>query len=420
MPRTLLTFLAVLPAVAVAQVPQWLTYQGRLLKAGGTEPETGAKRLGFAIFDAATGGAALWSESQTLGLTDGYYSALLGGQVPLSAAALGGDRWLEISVDNTPLAPRQSIGSVPFALVASSVSGGRVSASSAMVTGSVGIATGSPAAQVHVVGSAAQGAGPGTVGINGVAYSTLAGTGTSFKQSGVAPGDVVVVTTTANTSYSRLVTEVLNDATLTVNAAYPAAFSGASYIIQKPVARFDGADGTPRLAVNGLGDVGVGTLTPAAKLDVMGTIKGGGVLAGTFYSAPTSAVSIKGSSPTYNSWADIADSALAFVLERPATVFVTYAISVQPSAQPGSEHVVTRLAVDGSPFRSTGAHYQPFCAGDCNVTLTGSLVLNLAAGSHSVSMQWMTYGNTITWSNDPAWCEGYCGARTITALAFHQ
>lgn len=413
--RSLLTLLVVLSSGALAQVPQRLSCQGRLLKAGGTEPETGVKRIGFAIFDAATGGAALWSESQTLGLTEGYYSALLGAQVPLSAAVLGGDRWLETSVDNTPLAPRQPMGSVPFALVANSVSGGKVSASSATVAGSVGIATSSPSAQVHVVGAAEQAPGPGTVGINGTALSTLAGTGTSFKQSGVAPGDVVVVTTTAGT-FTRLVAEVVGDAALNVNAAYPEAFSGASYIIQKPVARFDAADGTPRLSVNGLGDVGVGTLTPAAKLDVLGTIKGGGVLAGAFQSRASAPVSIKGNS----SWTDIAGSVLDFTLERPATIFVTYTINVGPDAQPGNEYLATRLSVDGVPFRSTGAHAQPFCVGDCNVTLSGNLVHNLTAGSHRVSLQWMVAGNTIRWENDPNWCDGYCGERTITILAFYQ
>lgn len=245
--------LVVLPAMALAQVPHRLRYQGRLLKGDGSTPEVGIKQIGFALFSSSNGGSALWGESQKLALTDGYYTTDLGMVTPLSAAEFGSDLWLEISVDGVPLAPRMPLSSAPFSLVSENVSGGTVYASSATVAGSVGIAVRSPAAQLHVLGAAPKASNPGTVGINGSDYATLAGAGTSFKQSGIVSGDVILVTTAQKTVYDRIVTEVVDDATLKVNMPFPTNFSGASYTFEKPIARLDTSNGATRFLLNGRG-----------------------------------------------------------------------------------------------------------------------------------------------------------------------
>lgn len=128
--------LVLLPVLASAQVPARLGYQGRLLGTDGS-PATGTKQFAFALFSAASGGEALWIETQQLALSDGYYSASLGAKSPLSAALFAGERWLELSVDGAALAPRQPIDSVPVALVAQSLSGGPVNASSIAVANKV-------------------------------------------------------------------------------------------------------------------------------------------------------------------------------------------------------------------------------------------------------------------------------------------
>lgn len=333
--KLLLTLLVLSPATALTQVPQSLSYQGRLMKADG-DPETGSTQFGFAVFDVQTGGAALWSERQSLALTDGYYSTAIGTTTPLTADVFSGHRWIELSVEGTPLAPRQPIGSVPFALVANSISGGTVSASSATVGGNVGIATGSPAARLHAVGAPVRPGTAGTVGINGTAFRTLSGTGTSFKQSGVMAGDAIVVTTAAGT-YIRIATEVVDDATLTVDAAYPIGFSGASYTVQKPVARLDTADGIPRVFLNGLGDLGVGTATPSQRFHVAG-IGGGNQTIAKFGDAP-GAIFLTHSDPVVsancyydNGWYyDGAGAASYIDLVRGQFVFAT-----APSGTPGA------------------------------------------------------------------------------------
>jgi hypothetical protein len=105
-------------------VPNLLSYQGRL-----TDPLTGAPvpdgtyAMSFAIYDAAGGGALLWSESYTgadeVPVTGGLFSVLLGSQTALSAALFdGSERWLQVEVEGEVLAGRQRIVSVAYALQA--------------------------------------------------------------------------------------------------------------------------------------------------------------------------------------------------------------------------------------------------------------------------------------------------------------
>jgi hypothetical protein len=129
---------SLLAATAFAGVPSTLAYSGRVMRANGT-PETGVVQLRFALFANATGGAALWSETQTLALNaDGLYQTKLGAVTPLPETLVAAnDRlFLELQVGTgAPLTPRQELSSVATALVAKSVQGGEVDASSLKVNG---------------------------------------------------------------------------------------------------------------------------------------------------------------------------------------------------------------------------------------------------------------------------------------------
>src|SRR5262245_11759103 len=67
----------VVSARAWAGVPQLITEQGRLLDATGA-PVTGTVSLAFSIYDVPTGGTALWTETQSATLDDGYFVLQLG------------------------------------------------------------------------------------------------------------------------------------------------------------------------------------------------------------------------------------------------------------------------------------------------------------------------------------------------------
>jgi len=106
-----------------AEVPPLLGYQGRLLRADGTAA-TGTAGVTFLVFAAENGGNPLWQESQTLGLSDGFYSTYLGLVAPTPDSLFdGGERWLEVRIGSETLSPRQRIGSVAFARTAQSVVG---------------------------------------------------------------------------------------------------------------------------------------------------------------------------------------------------------------------------------------------------------------------------------------------------------
>ncbi len=116
--------LTLLAAPAFAQVPQDMTYTGRLVDNLGN-PLVGPVNLELRIFDATTGPTQLYSEehlSVALDATGGFSVQLGLGTSPSGTfdAALFSDvdRWIEVVVDSEVLTPRQIIGSVPWALVA--------------------------------------------------------------------------------------------------------------------------------------------------------------------------------------------------------------------------------------------------------------------------------------------------------------
>lgn len=89
-----------------------ITYQGQL-EAGGT-PYDGHVNLDFRLFDDADVGQQIGAAEEFLGhpVIDGLF------QVDLdfgSGAFDGGERWLEIRVDGTPLDERQRVASAPVA-----------------------------------------------------------------------------------------------------------------------------------------------------------------------------------------------------------------------------------------------------------------------------------------------------------------
>lgn len=106
----------------------------------------GAHDLHFALYDAPSGAAELWTEDHAGVLfEDGFYVVDLGAITPVDAALLrlAPDLWLSIGLDSSPALPqRLPLNGVPFAVVAghadvaSSVAGGPVDATSLTVNGS--------------------------------------------------------------------------------------------------------------------------------------------------------------------------------------------------------------------------------------------------------------------------------------------
>lgn len=105
-------------AVAQAQAPSTMVYQGRLLNSSGL-PITASTSVTFRIYAAASGGSALWT--QTISVTpdaNGVFTVLLGSPSPALTTTIfdGTTRYLGIQVaSETEMTPRQALSSVPYA-----------------------------------------------------------------------------------------------------------------------------------------------------------------------------------------------------------------------------------------------------------------------------------------------------------------
>ena len=81
----LICIMFVLTGTGYAQVPQKINYQGFLEDSMGI-PVDGEIRMTFAIYDTATGGDSLWSETRTVEVDNGRYSLILGKIEPIGAS----------------------------------------------------------------------------------------------------------------------------------------------------------------------------------------------------------------------------------------------------------------------------------------------------------------------------------------------
>jgi hypothetical protein len=128
------------PATALA-VPTQVTQQGRLVDDLG-DGLSGEHTIEFTLFSDAAGSSAVWSESHTMTLDEGYYSVVLGadsGNV-LDAAVLSAEPlYLGMSVDAGALMqPLLEVSSVPYAVmagVATNLDGGYVDATALHIDG---------------------------------------------------------------------------------------------------------------------------------------------------------------------------------------------------------------------------------------------------------------------------------------------
>jgi hypothetical protein len=111
-------------ALASAAVPATLVHEGRLFDKAGA-PITANQILIYKIYDAPTGGAALWSETLNVAFDDGHFRAELGITAPLGDGLLAGTpRFLGVQVGtDAEMTPREALGSVPYSRLAGDVLG---------------------------------------------------------------------------------------------------------------------------------------------------------------------------------------------------------------------------------------------------------------------------------------------------------
>ena len=122
-----------------------IAYQGRLADAAGT-PITDTVNMEFRLYDVASGGIFLWEElwtgSNSVQVSDGLFNVMLGSldSIPQSVITGHDSLFLGITVGtDDEMTPRVQLGSVPFAVQATTLADGAKTAGSLEVCGNLKI-----------------------------------------------------------------------------------------------------------------------------------------------------------------------------------------------------------------------------------------------------------------------------------------
>ena len=108
----MLSFIAVAPPWAQAEIPRYINYQGKLTDAN-DDPVTGDVSITIRIYDAESGGAVLWTEAQKATVTRGIFSILLGNSEVLDSLDFNAPYWYSVEVESDgEMTPRQRLTSV--------------------------------------------------------------------------------------------------------------------------------------------------------------------------------------------------------------------------------------------------------------------------------------------------------------------
>ena len=115
---TCFVLLILIPAVTVADVPETMTVQGRLLDDTGSPP-TATYFIHFRIFDQEVGGTELWplagpaGEGHSEWVEEGLWTAEIGETYPLTDNVFSGtERWLEVEVGDGGAHPYEVVGRI--------------------------------------------------------------------------------------------------------------------------------------------------------------------------------------------------------------------------------------------------------------------------------------------------------------------
>jgi hypothetical protein len=306
-------------------VPALLNYQGYLANSSDSSAITDTLEMTFRLFDSQTKGAELWAEAHpAVEVTDGLFQVLLGGMTPFPLNLFDENTlWLQTEIGTEALSPRKPLVSAAYsqrsgdadyattaewatdaqhaihadtAAYSPSASVWAVSGDDVYrETGKVGIGVTSPTHPLEVNGSvnatAYFGDGSNLTGISGTTDHdwTISGDDIYHETGNVGIG-------TASPAVRLDVCDPTHDASVNVHGQDDGKSSyelhdGAAYLrydeAEAEVRLWNAATGgnagslslgtsdLDRMRITKDGDVGIGTISPAARLDVRGTLNVG-------------------------------------------------------------------------------------------------------------------------------------------------
>ena len=111
-----ITLLMLFSTVLFGQIPKTLSYQGLLSNGDGSALNDGDYSIKFSLYAQESGGTALWEELQTVSVSNGIFSAVLGNSTSLDLP-FDEPYWLGIMVENdTEMSPRTALTSSAYSL----------------------------------------------------------------------------------------------------------------------------------------------------------------------------------------------------------------------------------------------------------------------------------------------------------------
>ena len=139
--RSLVAAVALFLSASALAVPASLTHQGRLLDSSGTAL-TGAHSITFSLYESASGGSAVWDDTLSLELDEGYFSTVL--DISDDSIFDSDTLYLGVAVDGGTELSRLPFTSVGYAfraqnatsaITATNLSGGSIDATEIKVDG---------------------------------------------------------------------------------------------------------------------------------------------------------------------------------------------------------------------------------------------------------------------------------------------
>jgi hypothetical protein len=114
------------PLSQTSGIPTVVSYQGQLLKLDGTPENSAGIPMTFRLYNSSSSTTELWEEVHAaVPVEDGLFQVLLGSvnAFPAAVVSANSSLWLGVSINtDSEMQPRAQFGTVPFAMIAGTVS----------------------------------------------------------------------------------------------------------------------------------------------------------------------------------------------------------------------------------------------------------------------------------------------------------